>query len=345
MARGEYRAIHTVIVDTPEFQALSRDAQLAWFHLKLRLGPTGIDTMPAAEAQLAEGIEGDTHTLSHTHTHTHGHGLAEALRELVKGGWLLREGPVLWLRNALRFEPGLTPTNEKHRTSILRHLEGLPKLPIVNQFAEYYDLPLPFPDVGVPGTHPHTLSHTLSDTPTDTPSDGYALQEEGGREEGRGKTSPTESDDSSGLGASTDAPSPNGSAPKEPTLRERYPAKPPKRKGQFVYPEEFEAAWGSYPARDGPNPKAGAYKAWRARVVDGEDPSNLQEAAEHYAEHCTVREIEGTSYVQQAETFFGPREPFREFVEGARLTTAGAGTDEAKAQRQWEALERQHGVS
>ena len=52
--RGDYRAIHTVLVESPEFVDMSAAAQLVWFHLKLLLGATGIDVIPAAEAVLSE---------------------------------------------------------------------------------------------------------------------------------------------------------------------------------------------------------------------------------------------------------------------------------------------------
>jgi hypothetical protein len=94
-----------------------------------------------------------------------------------------------------------------------------------------------------------------------------------------------------------------------------WPVKPRKADGSYIYPPPFERAWSLYPRRDGSNPKTGAYKAFRARVKSGDDPAALTTAAEHYAQHCRARQIEGTSYVQQAATFWGPSEPWREFVE------------------------------
>lgn len=97
--------------------------------------------------------------------------------------------------------------------------------------------------------------------------------------------------------------------------RTEWPAKPKKAGGQYEYPEPFERAWASYPRREGSNPKVGAYKAFRARVKSGDEPEDLATAAEHYRQHCQATEKEGTAYVQQASTFWGPSEPWRDFLE------------------------------
>jgi hypothetical protein len=94
-----------------------------------------------------------------------------------------------------------------------------------------------------------------------------------------------------------------------------WPTRPKKDGGSYIYPPPFERAWSLYPRRDGSNPKTGAYKAFRARVKSGDEPEALTTAVEHYAQHCRARQIEGTSYVQQAATFWGPSEPWREFLE------------------------------
>src|SRR5690606_34326058 len=110
-------------------------------------------------------------------------------------------------------------------------------------------------------------------------------------------------------------------AEKKPSVHARarteseFPAKPVQVNGQYQYPEAFERAWAAYPARDGSNPKVGAYSAFRARVARGAVPDQLVTAAEHYRQHCQQREIEGTSFVQQAQTFYGPKEPWREYLE------------------------------
>lgn len=133
--RGEHRAIYTVLLQSPEFLELSPDGQLVWFHLKLMLGPAGIDVIPAAEAQLEE---------------TTGMGserVRDGISDAIEVGLLRRERNVLWIPNGLRFEPSRSLENENHVKSIVRHIGGLPKLAIVNDFAEYYGLEPPFPEL------------------------------------------------------------------------------------------------------------------------------------------------------------------------------------------------------
>lgn len=108
------------------------------------------------------------------------------------------------------------------------------------------------------------------------------------------------------------------------SVHDEWPVKPRQVNGQYEYPERFEIAWAAYPKRDGSNPKVGAYKAFRSRVTSGADPNDLTLSAEHYALHCRHREVEGTAYVQQASTFFGPSEPWREFVDPPNLNGNGS---------------------
>lgn len=159
--RGDYRGIYTVLTETPEFQDLPPDAQLVWFHLKLRLGASGIDVLDAAEAVISErsGIPSE--------------GVADAIEILSARGWLSRDRNVLWLRNALRFEPSRNLKNENHKKSILAHLRSLPKRKIVNDFAKYYKIQIPFPDLMASGYHPDTKPIT---------EDGVRKTEDGGEE-------------------------------------------------------------------------------------------------------------------------------------------------------------------
>lgn len=146
--RGTYRAIHTVLLDSPEFVDMSPDGQLVFFHLKLRLGATGIGVLPGFESVLAE--EGASQWDPK--------GIAKGLRDACSAGFLIRERNVFWIRNALKFEPSRSLTNANHRKEVQKHLAGLPKLSIVNDFADYYELERPFPElgpsVGYPPGHP-----------------------------------------------------------------------------------------------------------------------------------------------------------------------------------------------
>ena len=129
---------------------------------------------------------------------------------------------------------------------------------------------------------------------------------------------------------------------------DEWPSKPKKLNGSYQYPPPFERAWSEYPSRDGSNPKTGAYKAFRARVKDGDDPEDLIRAATHYRQECDRREQTGTPYVQQAATFWGPSEPWREFIEPPRIHRNGNGNGTAPklkprdyTDEEWEMIRRQ----
>jgi hypothetical protein len=70
------------------------------------------------------------------------------------------------------------------------------------------------------------------------------------------------------------------------------------------YTEEFESAWRDYPQRPG-HSKAEAFRAWKARIADGVDPSVMAEGVARYAAYCKAEGIE-PKFVKHAATFFGP---------------------------------------
>lgn len=92
------------------------------------------------------------------------------------------------------------------------------------------------------------------------------------------------------------------------------------------YSPEFEQAWSLYPRREGGNPKIDAWKAWRARVGAGMDPADMIGGVERYAAFIRAKGKEGTEYVLQAATFFGPNQHFSATWElsGAPRREAGA---------------------
>ena len=169
--RGDYRAIHTVLLESPEFVDMSAAAQLVWFHLKLRLGATGIDVIPAAEAVLSEATnlppEDVRNALFELKGEPPSEGIPNPIPEGIPNpprmGWLMRERNVFWLRNALKFEPSRTLTNDNHRKNVMKHLCGLPKLKVVNDFADYYELVRPFPDLSPPPSPPKGIPDPLPD--------------------------------------------------------------------------------------------------------------------------------------------------------------------------------------
>lgn len=176
--RGDYRAIYTVLPDSPEFQSLSPHAQLVWFHLKLALGPTGIDTMTAPEWQIAERSNLEVDQVRAALEELAEPSPSDGIPHPIPKAWLVRERNVLWLRNGLKYEPSRTLTNANHRTSVEKHAAGLPKLRIVNDFCAHYGIDPVFPE--------------LWDTPSPTPSPSKGIPDHGNGDGERKRSTETE---------------------------------------------------------------------------------------------------------------------------------------------------------
>jgi hypothetical protein len=177
--RGEYRSIHVAMADDPDFLRLSPQARLTLLMLKLTLGPSGINVVRAMVPELA--------VLT-------GYGDAEvraALDELVRDRWIRIEHNVIWIRNGLRFEPSLSLASENTVKGVCRHLRSLPRLRIVNDFAAYYNLPIPFPELesdeadSSPRAAPLAPSSEGPSNPLRTPFEAPSKQ--GRRDEGEGR--------------------------------------------------------------------------------------------------------------------------------------------------------------
>lgn len=158
---------------------LSPAAKLLWYTMRLELGLSGIGVMYAA--QLPEP------------TRLTAFDVDAGLQELVETQWLVRERNVMWLRNALRFDPYVNMKGRVHVQSVVNHLGGLPRLKIVSDFCAYYGIDPTWLDVGVPEKFTpapkERLYHWVSATPTVTPTPTPPLQELGVRSEELGEVS------------------------------------------------------------------------------------------------------------------------------------------------------------
>lgn len=76
------------------------------------------------------------------------------------------------------------------------------------------------------------------------------------------------------------------------------------------YPEDFEKTWNVYPRRKNNNPKRKAFHAWNARIREGHTPVEIADGVKRYANYVKAEGIDGTNFVKQASTFFGPDKPF-----------------------------------
>lgn len=194
--RGESRAIYAALAHDPDFQRLSPRAKLSWYTLKLELGASGIDTFYKSTLSELTGIPYEE--------------VGAVVQELEAGEWLIRDGNVWWLRNALRFDPYLTPKRDTHLTGIINHLRSLPKCEAVMSFCEYYSIPAE--RVGIPKDGAESREESPDNPSGDgdrvsdrvrgrVPPTGYRSQEIGGSTSSEGsslRSSPSTDGASSG---------------------------------------------------------------------------------------------------------------------------------------------------
>ena len=127
MAR-RYAAVSCNLLDYPEWRDLPPEAQhVFWTLMHLpESGPSGIfvfhQSHLAGRCSLPEK------------------GLRRGIDTLSMGHWVVVQPPVLWIRNALRFDPAQPLRSPKSRTGIIGHLRTLPRCALVLNFMDYYNL-------------------------------------------------------------------------------------------------------------------------------------------------------------------------------------------------------------
>jgi len=93
----------------------------------------------------------------------------------------------------------------------------------------------------------------------------------------------------------------------------------------------FDQAWAEYPKRPGAS-KAGAWKAWRARIKAKADPDEIIAGVRRYARYVEATGTE-PQFVKQPATFFGPDEHWKsDWTAQPRASPYQSKTDKAK---QW----------
>lgn len=133
--RGTFRGTFTVMLDTDEFQALPERAR----HLLLTMKQSRINNM----AGIFVCRSGEIGILA-DQTGMSGKDIGLALKDLEKGNWILRSKGLVWIRNQLRFDPGIKLNNSNHVNGVLNVLLGLPNCPLIVKYCDYYDLVYPF---------------------------------------------------------------------------------------------------------------------------------------------------------------------------------------------------------
>jgi hypothetical protein len=133
-ARGVFRGLYSVLFDDPDFRRLPTSARFLLVTLRLcrDAGPSAIFEYSADLLMRQTGLSPRA--------------LETSFHALEAGSWIVREYPIVWVRNALRYDPMLRLADPKHKHAVLRWLNALPRLKIVLTFCDYYELPRPFGD-------------------------------------------------------------------------------------------------------------------------------------------------------------------------------------------------------
>lgn len=112
----------------------------------------------------------------------------------------------------------------------------------------------------------------------------------------------------------------------EPEKAKEEPVQPktenrPKRQASNEYTPEFESFWKEYPRKVD---KGAAWKAWKARIKEGESPQNMRFAAIQYAIDCRRLHRE-PEYIKHAKTFLGETRAYKDYL--TPLSAGGQGFD------------------
>jgi hypothetical protein len=133
--RGSYRAVYSVLFDDPDYQRLAAPSRLLLLTLRQcrDAGAAAIFRYYREILRAQTGLDDAQ--------------LEEAFQELEAppsgAPWIYRDAAVVWVRNALRYDPTLRLANERHRTGIENALKSLPHSKVVARFCDYYQIAMP----------------------------------------------------------------------------------------------------------------------------------------------------------------------------------------------------------
>src|SRR3972149_12081817 len=116
--RGTYRGIYSVLIDHLGFQALSPIARHVL--LTLRICPqTNVCCLFRLYRAVLSAQTGYAEAK-----------LDEALQELQTAEWIELDGPIVWIKNGLRYDPTLRLSDPKHLKAVERTLAQFGNHPI-----------------------------------------------------------------------------------------------------------------------------------------------------------------------------------------------------------------------
>jgi len=128
--RGSYRSIYTVLLDDPDYQSLSPEAR----HLLLAL-------------RIGGNQPGIFRVYWSVYSERTGYGekiIEKAKEELIEKGYIETDNVLVWIRNALKNDPGFSFKDEKKVKGIKNILLGLPKTTLIDKFCKYNNIENPF---------------------------------------------------------------------------------------------------------------------------------------------------------------------------------------------------------
>lgn len=163
MSRGVYRGAYSVLIDDPDFRALSSRARHTFLTMRWskECGIACLWLLDRPMLAKRTGYPVDD--------------LVDILHELAtspssRRPWIYLDDDLCWLRNGLRYDPTTNLANPKHREGVMRTVRALPRSPLVRKFCAYYGLPYPFDTHRkAPRRPPDTPSIIPSPSPSPSP--------------------------------------------------------------------------------------------------------------------------------------------------------------------------------
>jgi len=275
-ARGDYRAIYTVLWNGPDWQSLPPESRLVWLALKGNCGPTGIACLPAVEHQVARWTGLDVAAVS------------RAFAVLQTQGWMVSGSDggsdVVWVRGGITYEPSRHVGNANHRQSARDHVAGLPHVPIVAAFVRAH--PEWFPPAEAQPVIPWAFSDTRPAPKLLGP--GYVPDGMGDRIGDRKAITETETETETEDGVTTGdagaSPDNQGRTPRKRRSSARPPSDDPSAPSPPTWVHAVHEALLEHAKVFQPHGKIGGTLAAVVRAT-GATPDQLREAVRDYDAH------------------------------------------------------------
>jgi uncharacterized phage protein (TIGR02220 family) len=129
--KGQYRSIYSSLHEDPEWQSFDPMTQLVFFCLRTSRDCNFPCIYTFYRTTLYERMRTSEPS-----------DIDAGMDALVAAGWIRYERPVLWIVKGLRNEPSFVPANSKQIHGIANTLRSLPRLDIIQEFADYYEIPM-----------------------------------------------------------------------------------------------------------------------------------------------------------------------------------------------------------